>query len=550
MRAPSFYSDPHVQFLSQLLEEIGAGYLQVPRFQRPFIWNWERRRELLRSIRDGIPMGSVMVWRTAKTTVECYNYLGPYPLAEPEFGSTRSYILDGVQRLSTLYGALHVPTQSWQTGSSELDDDDDIDGPDQEIAQGGLEVFVDLKTMDFCIPELDDVAGMMPLSIVYSSVALLQFQRRLTSYGDDRMIAASDEIARAFRDYKVPIIPITTDDVEMATRTFQRINSQGAKMSEAHMVHALTWSPNFDLRRQITDLSAEFLSEIGWGGIDDDPVLKAVKASFGLDVYKTNAQDLSDELKLQPSAVREVIAAISRAASFLKYSCGIPSPDFVPYALQIVVLAEAFRTQPSPTEYDKRNLVAWFWMTTYGELFAGMSGDRVQLALQDMRRMLQLGQPIWTWKRPYEERPLAKAFDFRAARAKALVVRLAEQQDRVYGDSFGFRVLSDSGKRAAVQIVPWVMTNKATYSSPANRFLLHPGEASVLRERLLSGELTQQDRAAHLVSDQAQAAILRGDFEAFVDTRLHDIQQLEAAFITPLAGMFLSPQSIHRDLFV
>src|ERR1051326_4711324 len=124
MAAPSFYSDPHVQFLSQLLDEIGAGHLQVPRFQRPMVWNWDRRRELLVSIRDGIPIGAIMVWRTAKATVECYDHLGPHALLSPPTGATRQYLLDGVQRLSTLYGALHSEPQT-SSNTQPSDDDED-----------------------------------------------------------------------------------------------------------------------------------------------------------------------------------------------------------------------------------------------------------------------------------------------------------------------------------------------------------------------------------------------------------------------------------------
>jgi len=54
MNTPSYHSDPHVTFLSQLLDEIKEGIIQVPKFQRPLVWRWEDRLELLRSIRDGI----------------------------------------------------------------------------------------------------------------------------------------------------------------------------------------------------------------------------------------------------------------------------------------------------------------------------------------------------------------------------------------------------------------------------------------------------------------------------------------------------------------
>ncbi|MGY4413307.1 hypothetical protein ACVWW4_005043 [Bradyrhizobium sp. LB7.1] len=279
MPAPSFYSDPHVQFLSQLLEEIGAGHLQIPRFQRPMVWNWETRRELLRSIRDGIPIGAVMVWRTTRNAVKCYEHLGPHRMAPPPDGAARQYLLDGVQRLSTLYGALHAapPISESQADEGLLETPDG----EESVVVKNFDVFFDLKTKDFYAPFEDEILpDMLPLHLVLDSVALLRFQRQLGGEFAEQAIEASDEIARSFRDYKIPIIPITTDDLDMATRTFQSINSQGERMSETHMVHALTWSSDFDLQDQIADMKREILSGRRWAELNDDPILKACKAAL------------------------------------------------------------------------------------------------------------------------------------------------------------------------------------------------------------------------------------------------------------------------------
>tara|TARA_R110000787_G_scaffold68468_8_gene153128 strand:+ start:165 stop:2141 length:1977 start_codon:yes stop_codon:yes gene_type:complete len=541
MRAPSFHSDPHVQFLSQLLEEIGDGGMQVPRFQRPLVWGWERRLELLRSIRDGIPIGAIMVWRTSTVRIDCYENLGPHKLVEPAENATRQYILDGVQRLSTLYGALHRPPITSTADHGPLFDDLSArDGEDFSGETGPFDVFFNPKTGDFVSPELlGSVRGpVMPIHLAFDSVALLRYQRSLADAGDESLIKATDQLARAFRDYKIPVIPITTDDINLATRTFQRINSQGAGMTEAHMVHALTWKPSFDLQSQLLEQKERVLAEVGWGALDDDPILKACKASFGLDVYKTNAQEFSEALLSSPETLDEVFAALSRTARFLWVRCGVPSPDLVPYALQIVVLAEAFRIEPNPSEEVIDMLFAWFWMTTYGELFAGMSGDRVQLAISDIHATVLDGRPKWTWKRPFEERPLRRTFDFRAARAKAFAFRLAATQDQVYGNSQGTRLLADAGRRAFLQMIPWSRDRKDVYSSPGNRFLIAPNELQVFRERFLAGLLTEKERLAHVVSDAASTALENGDPLEFVRRRSDDIAQLERAFLTPLVNQF------------
>ncbi|MDN3562835.1 DUF262 domain-containing protein [Paeniroseomonas aquatica] len=541
MRAPSFHSDPHVQFLSQLLEEVSVGHLQVPRFQRPLVWKWEQRRELLRSIRDGIPIGSIMVWRTARVAIDCYEYLGPHRLSSPPDGTTHQYLLDGVQRLSTLYGALR-PVSSDKT-ITENDEDLQADAlgelNDESAKVENFQVFFDTLTRDFFNGVDDDVTpSMIPLHLVFDSIALLQFQRKFVGDGLEEAVKVSDEIARAFRDYKIPIIPITTDDVDMATRTFQRINSQGTHMSEAHMVHALTWSDSFNLNQKITEVRNGILAGLGWAGLDGDPILKACKAAFGLDVYKTNAQELSDVLKSRPDVVMEVGEALGRAAKFLNKVCRVPTPELVPYSLQIVLLTEAFRHCPVPDAAREEILYAWLWMTTYGELFAGMSGDQVQVALNDMREMLDSCRPVWTWRRPFEERPLNKSFDFRGARAKAFAFRLAAAQDGLKGDRKGTEILVDAGRRGLVHMLPWSREKRSMYSNPANRFLVQPAEAASLRENVVSGNLSPEQCEMHLVSLEALGYLQTGQYERFIEIRAANIAVLEREFVQPLVRKF------------
>ena len=73
-----YYGSEHlVQFLPGLLKDIRKGNIQIPKYQRPLVLTWEDRLELFRSVRDGIPMGTVMIWRTSEQKLECYE--NPWP---------------------------------------------------------------------------------------------------------------------------------------------------------------------------------------------------------------------------------------------------------------------------------------------------------------------------------------------------------------------------------------------------------------------------------------------------------------------------------------
>ena len=145
MKTPSYHADPHVTYLSQLLEEIREGVIQVPRFQRPFVWDWEDRLELLRSIRDGIPMGAVMVWRSSGASLDCYKTIGPHKIVQS--GNSHQYLLDGVQRLTTLLGALSPK------GEIDTDADEFVEADGQPPTEN-YAVHYNFETSDF-VRELD-----------------------------------------------------------------------------------------------------------------------------------------------------------------------------------------------------------------------------------------------------------------------------------------------------------------------------------------------------------------------------------------------------------
>lgn len=478
----SFYSDPHIQFLSQILQDIRRGELLVPRFQRPFVWLQSQQLELLRSIRQGIPIGAIMVWRTASAQIACYDALGPFSLQPGRSAGTRDYLLDGVQRLSTLYGALNSPSMSAAVSSDGEDDEDEY-----ESSQIYDRAFFDLKQLDFLFikPEDQPTPHQLPLNILLDSVVLLRYQRSLSAYKEaESMVEECDRLAGAFRQYKIPIIPIATDDLALATLTFQRINSQGQKMSDYHMLHALTWSSSFDLMRQLNDLRSEYLSPVGWDTIDEDPVLKVLKLILGLDVYKADIEELSKRVTNHPTCLESAVASIAKTATFLKDELGIPSHEFVPYSLQIVLLADTLRNFPSLDFEQKILLRNWFWFITYSEAFSGISDDKVRTALEDMRAMLLRKYPVWNNKAIFQGLNPLLRYDFRAVRTKSFILNMARTQpeDEEFSTT---EFLAEYGRRGIQQIFPPAIfppSDRKLALSLGNRVICSPVLLSKLRK--------------------------------------------------------------------
>src|SRR5213083_446905 len=90
--------------LSDLLAKVVRGKLQLPDFQRGWVWDDEHIRSLLASVSMSYPVGAVMMLQTGNPAVR----LKPRPVegapgnlvVEPE-----RLILDGQQRLTSLFQA-------------------------------------------------------------------------------------------------------------------------------------------------------------------------------------------------------------------------------------------------------------------------------------------------------------------------------------------------------------------------------------------------------------------------------------------------------------
>lgn len=91
--------------LSDVLRDIHAGKIQLPDFQRGWVWDEDHIRSLLASISLSYPVGAIMQLETGGDGVRFQPRLIagvelPHPV-EPDF-----FILDGQQRMASLYLAL------------------------------------------------------------------------------------------------------------------------------------------------------------------------------------------------------------------------------------------------------------------------------------------------------------------------------------------------------------------------------------------------------------------------------------------------------------
>ncbi|HEV7770605.1 MAG TPA: DUF262 domain-containing protein [Solirubrobacterales bacterium] len=88
-------------------ERILEGRIRIPAFQRGFVWDPEHVAFFMDSIYRGFPFGSLLIWRT-KEKLKHERALGPYELPEVDPDLPIDYVLDGQQRLTSVFGVFQT----------------------------------------------------------------------------------------------------------------------------------------------------------------------------------------------------------------------------------------------------------------------------------------------------------------------------------------------------------------------------------------------------------------------------------------------------------
>jgi hypothetical protein len=97
--------------LSTVLDQIDAGSMLLPEFQRGYVWNRDQVRGLMRSLYYGYPVGGLLVWETEGS--------GQAVRGGTASAGQKQLLLDGQQRVTTLYGIIRGQAPPFFEGDPE-----------------------------------------------------------------------------------------------------------------------------------------------------------------------------------------------------------------------------------------------------------------------------------------------------------------------------------------------------------------------------------------------------------------------------------------------
>ncbi|MFO7252707.1 MAG: DUF262 domain-containing protein, partial [Actinomycetes bacterium] len=195
--------------LSVLLNQIDNGTVLLPEFQRGYVWNRDQVRGLMRSLYREYPVGGLLLWETVPTDTSVRGGSAD--------GGVRLLLLDGQQRITSLYGVIRGRPPAFFEGD--------------KSAFTGLRFNVEDESFEFYTPTKmrDDVRwvdvtrlfteGLPPFIKEFSE----NFPDKLPVYLD-RLNRLRNILNREFHEEK---IAGPDKDVDVVVDIFNRVNSGG-----------------------------------------------------------------------------------------------------------------------------------------------------------------------------------------------------------------------------------------------------------------------------------------------------------------------------------
>ncbi|NNB98451.1 DUF262 domain-containing protein [Corallococcus exiguus] len=464
------FETPVLPRLRELLEEVQLGTIQIPAFQRNYIWSDEQRLRLMDSIWRGIPIGSLLVWRTiADKDIKVMTQIGPCELPQATKTDVRSYLVDGLQRVITLYAALMPLPQGLEK--------------DEDGRRWPIYFELDPKPGDdlrFRLRHGQQPISptWLPLSHLLDDERFFEFRTHLVDIKRKDLLDEARRLESRFRDYTVPVIPLVSDDESLVTEAFTRVNSLGSAMDEGDMAHALTSeSSTFNFNGELATLRDQ-LSPLGWHSLDRKVLISTLKAIWNLDIYKSGAKGLQHKLKSIEG--RELLRALPEyfePATDILRNMGVFGPGSLPYAYQLVTLVRAtHRLGRKKTVDANEELRRWFFWTTYQEHFTGMTSGQLRMEFERIEELI-LGRRKLDWLQPPVVGPVRK-LRASSVRSRAAVLVMALSGDReAGGKSKQQQIYGAMGTEALHRL----FAEKPAYEI-ANRVLASDQELKILRK--------------------------------------------------------------------
>ncbi|WP_312608579.1 GmrSD restriction endonuclease domain-containing protein [Agrobacterium pusense] len=413
--------DSTKQSLKTLLEQVRDGRIQLPEFQRDYVWTEEAIVSLLASISKGYPVGALLILERGGEVdfkprgVEGTKLSG----VEPDL-----LLLDGQQRMTSLFQSLfstiparvrdakgnvnprlfYMDMRKALVTDADFEDAIVVVGADKKV----WKPFGRETEKDFSSSELEFEQFMFPLNKMFdSSDWLYAFQDYWKAKEMDVYQVRKEfdqKIVEKITRYEMPIIKLSKANGRHAVCTiFEKVNVGGVKLDAFELLTAIFAGTDegFDLRadwRGTKDVAGRLTrmqkNTPEWGVFSKIASTDFLQACTVLHTMERKALREKDGLTSQVSCKRDELLALPltsykmhadkveagfrEAAQFLTRQNILFGYD-LPYPSQLTILACVFALlgDKAHNASVQAKLDAWFWRGVLGEVYGSAVESKI-----------------------------------------------------------------------------------------------------------------------------------------------------------------------------
>jgi hypothetical protein len=360
--------------IRKLIDKVSSGTIRIPAFQRGFVWDGERVSFFMDSLYKGYPFGSILLWRT-RSQLNHERNLGPFALQDRDVEYPIDYVLDGQQRLTSLFAVFQTELE-----------------PEQQDPR--FDIYFDFTADEslqgaqfFALPADEvDKERHFPMNVLFDVTRY----RQATAALEGAQLTIVDGMYERFKEIQIPTQTFETDDKAHVAIVFERVNRLGVELDVLQLLSAWTWSEDFYLQDKFEEL-AEELEPFGFALVGDDTnlLLRCCAA-----VIKGQAAP-STLMTLDGNEVRrrfkEITNGIHGAIDFLINNVHVRTLKNLPFGTLLVPLSVFFATPGSASvdlsAVQRVEILKWFWRSCFSRRYSSDVIRKLEVDIAQMKKL-------------------------------------------------------------------------------------------------------------------------------------------------------------------
>lgn len=419
------------KLLSDLLKSCHSGSIQLPDFQRSWVWDIDRIVSLIASISRSFPVGALMSLETGGEVDFKPRPIEGSPAAIDQINPS-SLLLDGQQRMTSLYQvtlrgkvvktetAKHKPISRWfyidmKKALDPLVDREEAIVPvpeDKKIRSDfGRVIELDLSTKEAEFEHL-----MFPLASVFDAIEwVTDFNMYWINQGSGAEMSQffrdfNEQVLTNFTTYQMPVITLLKGNTKEAVCVvFEKVNTGGKPLDAFELITAMYAADGYQLRNDwYGSKEIEGIEERFRNAFRAPSATKGILSGVGstdffhvISLFYTReqrsralAEGKTDKDLPQITGKRQALLNLPlsgyleykeraefgfiEAAKFL-HMLHIYRIEDLPYQSQLIPLAAILSELGESWTHSsiKAKLIQWYWNGVFGELYGSTTESRI-----------------------------------------------------------------------------------------------------------------------------------------------------------------------------